>query len=133
MFAPFLQCLVAVGRCRRQVLRRQLVIATTPAAGPLLVEPLADLVRGKPTLVLENVLLRQQRVILQRSVKRPRCRPTEHALLVLLARRLERPFSSSRLTPCCSGIASSSLASGDGCPMPQHRRIGRLLRLRRSP
>jgi hypothetical protein len=39
-------------------------------------------------LILENALLRQQLIILQRGVKRPRCTPTDRALLVLLASRL---------------------------------------------
>ena len=88
MFVHLLQGLAVVGRRVRQVLRRQLLIATKPAAAPLLVGSLADLVRSKPALVLENALLRQQLVILQRGVKRPRCTPADRALLVLLASRL---------------------------------------------
>ena len=44
--------------------------------------------RSRPALVAENALLRQQLLILRRSVKRPRCTPTDRALLVLLASRL---------------------------------------------
>jgi transposase InsO family protein len=50
---------------------------------------LADLARTKPQLILENALLRQQLLILQRSVRRPRCTPTDRALLVLLTSRLQ--------------------------------------------
>jgi hypothetical protein len=88
MFAYLLQRLAAVGLRIRQVLRRHLLIATKPAAAPLLVGTLADLVRSKPALVLENAHLRQQLVILQRGVERPRCPPADRALLVLLASRL---------------------------------------------
>ena len=45
----------------------------------------ADLVRSKPQLVAENLLLRQQLIVLNRSVKRPRFAPIERGLFVLLA------------------------------------------------
>jgi len=45
---------------------------------------LADLPRSKGALIAENALLRQQLVVLQRSVKRVHCTPTDHVLLVLL-------------------------------------------------
>ena len=48
-----------------------------------------DLARSKPQLVIENALLRQQLIVLTRSVKRPRLTPTDRALLVLLASRLQ--------------------------------------------
>ncbi len=47
-----------------------------------------DLVRGKSALIAENALLRQQLLVLRRSVKRPRCTPTDRVLLVLLASRV---------------------------------------------
>ncbi len=46
------------------------------------------MMRSKPALILENALLRQQVVILQRGVKRPRCTSIDRGLLVLLASRL---------------------------------------------
>jgi len=49
---------------------------------------LSDLVRSKPALIAENALLRQQLIILQHRVSRPRCTPTDHAILVLLASRV---------------------------------------------
>lgn len=49
---------------------------------------MADLGRSKPALITENALLRHQLIILQRSVKRPRCTATDRAMLVLLASRL---------------------------------------------
>ena len=55
---------------------------------PLITGTLADLPRTKPVLILENALLRQQLIILQRSVQRPRCTSADRALLVLLAGRL---------------------------------------------
>jgi transposase InsO family protein len=77
-----------IGRAATQGLRRRLLAATRPVVAPLAVGTLADLVRSKPALAAENALLRQQLAILHRSVKRPRCRPADRALLVLLASRV---------------------------------------------
>ena len=88
MLAPLLHCVTRVGRHLAQALRRRLAAATKPAAAGLVVGTLTDLARSKPALVAENALLRQQLLILRRSVKRPRCTPSDRALLVLLASRL---------------------------------------------
>lgn len=88
MFAQLLQRLADAGRRVAQTLRRHLLAATKPAPAEPLMGTLADLMRSKPALVLENALLRQQLVILHRGVKRPRCTATDRALLVLLANRL---------------------------------------------
>jgi putative transposase len=47
-----------------------------------------DLTRSKPELLLENLLLRQQLIVLKRQVKRPALTWRDRALLVLLASRL---------------------------------------------
>ena len=47
----------------------------------------ADLLRGRAQLLAENARLRQQLIVLRRSVKRPAMTPTDRALLVLLAGR----------------------------------------------
>ncbi len=85
MYIRLVQQLIALGRT---TLRRRLLAATRPAAAPLITGTLADLARSKPELIVENALLRQQLVILRRSVKRPRCSPADRTLLVLLASRL---------------------------------------------
>ncbi len=59
-----------------------------PVAASLVTGTLADLTRNKPDLLTENALLRQQLLILQRSVKRPRCTTTDRALVVLLTSHL---------------------------------------------
>ncbi len=46
------------------------------------------MLRRKSEVVAENRLLRQQRVVLQRTVKRPRLTNTDGALLVLLATKV---------------------------------------------
>jgi len=61
---------------------------TQPTDGSAVVETVGDLMRPKPELVLENALLRQQVIILQRGVKRPKVTNTDRRLLVLLASRL---------------------------------------------
>lgn len=94
MFAQLFQRLTAVVRHARQVLRRQLLIATKPAAAPVLVGSLADLTRSTPALVLEHALLQQQLVILHRNIKHPCCTQADRALLVLLA-SLSWPISQS--------------------------------------
>src|SRR5215813_6787670 len=47
---------------------------------------LADFGRSKSELIAENVLLRQQLIVLKRQVKRPACTKTDRIMLVLLAR-----------------------------------------------
>ena len=47
-----------------------------------------DLVRSRSELVAENALLRQQLIVLARSVKRPRISRSDRPLLVLLASRV---------------------------------------------
>jgi transposase InsO family protein len=88
MCARLFSCLCAAARTTVQALRCRLLAATRPATAPLLAGTLADLARSKPELIAENALLRQQVVILRRRVARPRCTPTDRALLVLLASRL---------------------------------------------
>ena len=80
--------MIVRGRCAAQCIRRRLLVATRPAVAPLAAGALADLTRSRPALVAENALLRHQLAILHRSVKRPRCTPTDRALLVLLASRV---------------------------------------------
>jgi putative transposase len=80
--------LITLGRALVHRLRRQLSAAIRPAAAPVAVGALADLVRSRPALVAENALLRHQLAILRRGVKRPRCTPADRALLVLLASRV---------------------------------------------
>src|ERR687893_813948 len=75
-------------RSLARALGRRPAAATKPAAPPLVVGTLTDLARSRPALVAENAMLRQQRLILRRSVTRPRCTPADRALLVLLASRV---------------------------------------------
>ncbi len=63
---------------------------TKPIPSSIVLGTVADLARSKPQLVAENLLLRQQLIVLNRSVKRPRCTSAERCLFVLLASKLQR-------------------------------------------
>ena len=62
---------------------------TKPIAHSPVLGITADFARTKPQLIAENLLLRQQLIVLNRSVKRPRFTRAERGLFVLLASRLE--------------------------------------------
>jgi putative transposase len=88
MLAYLRHHIVRLGRILAHALNRRIIAATKPAAPALVAGTLTDLLRGKPALVAENALLRQQLLILRRSVKRPHCTPADRTLLVLLASRV---------------------------------------------
>jgi hypothetical protein len=88
MFAPVGQRLTASGRTVVPRRGRRLRAATKPNAAPFVVATLADVPQSKRAPIAENALLRPHLLILQRSVKRPRCRSHDRALLVLLASRV---------------------------------------------
>jgi hypothetical protein len=88
MFTTLTDRLAAPIRHATQTLRQHLLALTRPAPATLASAALTDAMRSKPALIAENALLRQQVLILHRSVKRPRCTPTERTVLVLLASRL---------------------------------------------
>src|SRR4051794_21675038 len=77
-----------LGRSLALALQQRLIAATKPAEQGVVVGAVADLVRSRPALLTENAFLRQQLLVLRRSVKRPHCTPADRALLVLLASRL---------------------------------------------
>ncbi len=83
----FRQC-SQLGRSLARALRQRLLATTKPAGPGVATGALADLARSRPALIAENAFLRQQLLILRRSVKRPRCTPADRALLVLLASRI---------------------------------------------
>jgi putative transposase len=73
---------------RVQTVRARIRAWTKPAASNQVLGTFADLMRSKPELVAENALLRQQLIVLRRSVKRPKVTQTDRLLLVLLASRV---------------------------------------------
>lgn len=78
--------------CRRvikqslQWLESRVQQVTKPTTVPVIVGTVADIVRTKGELIAENALLRQQLVVLQRSVKRPRWTNGDRRVVVILAR-----------------------------------------------
>jgi len=59
-----------------------------PRVDSPLVGTIADLARSKPQLVAENLLLRQQLLVLNRAGKRPHCTHADRALVVALASKV---------------------------------------------
>ena len=88
MFAILVNQVKQVMNTGLQVLRKQLSVWTNPPTNSLVVGSLRDLGRTKPQLIAENALLRQQLIVLNRSVKRPHLTNTDRSLLVLLASRV---------------------------------------------
>jgi len=88
MFAHLVRQFATLARVTAQALHRHLLAITKPTATSLVVGTLADVVRSKSALIAENALLRQQLIILRRSVKRPHCTGRDRTLLVLLTSRL---------------------------------------------
>src|SRR5438874_1226627 len=88
MFAALLHAARHLGQRLVHTLNRRLLTLTTPAPARLVADTLADLPRSKGALIAENALLRQQLVVLLRSVKRVHCTPTDRVLLIVLASRV---------------------------------------------
>ena len=101
-----------LGRRAKQYLKQR----SKPVTATLLTGALSDLTRSRADLIAENVMLRQQLIVLKRQVKRPHLTHGDRLRLVVLARCTSsgsRPSSSSNLTPCCVGTAISFAAIGD--------------------
>ena len=71
-----------------QAAKRLLRRWTKPDSHGLVLNTALDLTRSKPELVLENILLRQQLIVLTRQVKRPALSWRDRSLFVLLASKL---------------------------------------------
>ena len=72
-----------------QVLHDHLRFWTRPPSTVLTLGCIHDLARSKQQLIIENAVLRQQLIVLNGSVKRPRLTRTDRTLFVLLASRLQ--------------------------------------------
>jgi hypothetical protein len=71
-----------------QAAKQRLRQWTKPDSQGLVLNAAMDTTRSKPELVLENLLLRQQLIVLKRQVKRPALSWRDQTLLVLLASKL---------------------------------------------
>ena len=86
-FSPFSfvrQSIDSLYQAAKQRLRRW----TKPDNHDLVLNVAMDLTRSKPELVLENMLLRQQLIVLKRPVKHPALTGRDRVLFVLLASKL---------------------------------------------
>jgi hypothetical protein len=83
-----LTLLTNAGHLRVQSACARILTWTRPAASGQVLGTLADLARSKPELVAENVFLRQQLIVLRRSVEQPTLTRTDRMLLVLLDSRV---------------------------------------------
>jgi len=71
-----------------QKAQKWIIAKTKPAHSSQLLGTTADLLRSKTELVAENALLRQQLIILKRSVKQPKLTSGDRWLMVLLSSKL---------------------------------------------
>ncbi len=69
-----------------RLIRQTLKIWTKPAAALLVASTLSDINRSRTDLIVENAMLRQQLIVLNRQVKRPQFNQRDRILLVILAR-----------------------------------------------
>src|SRR4051812_33267068 len=85
-----------IGWCKKMIkvgvqwVENKLLQQTRPSKVVVVVGPAADGVRPRAELIAENALLRQQLVVLRRSVKRPKLSDTDRRLLVVLGHWLHR-------------------------------------------
>jgi transposase InsO family protein len=84
LFAFVRQSIDSLYQAAKQRLRQW----TKPNNRALALNAAMDLTRSKPELILENMLLRQQLIVLNRQVKRPALTWRDRTLFVLLASRL---------------------------------------------
>ncbi len=82
---------MAIGAAKRANLAAGRALAllkqrTRPETSEVTLGVAADLLRSKAQLLAENALLRQQLIVLKRSVKRPKLRKRDHIILVALSR-----------------------------------------------
>jgi putative transposase len=82
MMTSILSFCGSLGRQATQYLKQW----TKPATATLVTGALSDLTRSRVDLVAENVMLRQQLIVLKRQVKRPQLTNLDRIRLVLAAR-----------------------------------------------
>ena len=88
MFAHLVHQIKQAIHSPMEALRKHFAARTKPTNASRMRASLGDLVRTKPQLIAENALLRQQLIVLNRSVKRLCLTGRDRTLLVLLASRV---------------------------------------------
>ena len=71
------------------ILEQAFLHLTQPTRHSITLSTLTDLTRSRSQLIAENALLRQQLIILERQVKKPRFTQSDRLWLVLLASRVK--------------------------------------------
>ena len=77
---------------------------TKPATLSLISGGLADLTRSRTDLIVENALLRQQLIVLNRQVKRPLLTKRDRFRLILLARYTRFWKQALHIAECVNGL-----------------------------
>lgn len=77
---------VILGKCLIFRLLQLIKVGVKPATLSLFAGTLSDMARSRTDLIVENALLRQQLIFLNRHVKRPQLTHRDRFLLILLAR-----------------------------------------------
>jgi hypothetical protein len=88
LLTKVLRQVVAIAQPIMKKLETQVKAWTKPTTDSLVVGTAADLVKSKEQLIMENALLRQQVIVLNRQVARPQLTAKDRSLLVLLASRM---------------------------------------------
>lgn len=68
-----------------QAVQKQIMKWLKPATSSLIIGTINDVTRSKSQLITENALLRQQLIVLNRQIKKPKFTPLDRLLLVWLA------------------------------------------------
>jgi hypothetical protein len=88
MFGSWLASLKRIGLSVLQKVQHWISAKTKPASSSQVLETAGDLLRSRAELVAENALLRQQVIVLKRSVKQPKLSRHDRWLMVLLSSQL---------------------------------------------
>jgi transposase InsO family protein len=89
MLVHFVNRLKAVAERIVKILSERLAQWAEPGRANLVSGAVSDVAKSKRDLIAENTLLRQQVIVLQRQVKRPRLKRQDRLLLVVLASKVQ--------------------------------------------
>jgi putative transposase len=88
MFTAWFVSIKRIGSQLLQKAQKWIIAKTKPGSSSQLLGTATDLLRSKTELVAENALLRQQLIVLKRSVKQPKLTARDRWLMVLLSSKL---------------------------------------------
>ncbi len=88
MLGSWLASIKRIGSAALDKVQQWIKAKTKPATSSQVLETASDLLRSRAELVAENALLRQQLIVLRRSVKQPKLTRHDRWLMVLLSSKL---------------------------------------------